>query len=227
GDWDVAKNAALSVIGSNQFEIIDAVNYANSWKKDTDVNSIFELAFDSSDNNGIEGLQYIYRGAMYGDIEVLNNLRTIFDENDVRNSPEMIGNLGGKLRNLGKYPSNDFSDNVSLIRYEEVILILAEAKLQLGEDDALDILNEVPAKRNATLYTEATLENILLERRKELCFEGFRFDDLARTGSDIPLVDPLHQTHGGPAYGSYKYAFAIPSVEMNANPNMVQNDGYQ
>ncbi len=226
GDWEVAKNAALSVVNSGRFQIVDAAEFVNSWKKGADANSIFELAFDNSDNNGVEGLQYIYRGSMYGDIEILSNLRTIFDENDVRNSSQMIGELNGKLRNLGKYPSSDFSDNVSIIRYEEVVLILAEAKFELGENDALNILNEVPAKRNANLYTEATRGNILLERRKELCFEGFRFDDLARTGSDIPLVDPLHQTHGGPAYGSYNYAFAIPAAEMNANPNMVQNKGY-
>ena len=226
GDWDEAKSAAQSVIDSDQFEIVDAESFVNSWKTDSDVNSIFELAFDNSDNNGIEGLQYIYRGEKYGDIEVLENLSAAFDENDVRNSSEMIGELSSKLRNLGKYPSSDFSDNVSLIRYEEVVLILAEAKLQLGDSDVLDILNEVPAKRNANLYTEATRENILKERRKELCFEGFRFDDLARTGSDIPLVDPLRQTHEGPAYGSYQYAFAIPTVEMNANPNMVQNEGF-
>jgi hypothetical protein len=226
GDWQGAKNAALSVVNSGMFEIVDAANYPASWKKDSDINSIFELAFDYSDNNGIEGLQYIYRGEKYGDIEVLDNLLTVFSENDVRNTSQMIGILNDKLRNTGKYPSSDFSDNVSLIRYEEVVLIMAEAKIKLAESDALDILNQVPAKRNTDLYTEATLENILIERRKELCFEGFRFDDLARTGSDIPLVDTLHQTHGGPTYGSYNFAFAIPIVEMNANPNMVQNEGF-
>jgi hypothetical protein len=66
----------------------------------------------------------------------------------------------------------------------------------------------------------------MLERRKELCFEGFRFDDLARTQSDIPLVNEFQQTHGGPTYGNYKYAFPIPLVELNANSGMVQNFGY-
>jgi starch-binding outer membrane protein, SusD/RagB family len=89
------------------------------------------------------------------------------------------------------------------------------------------VLNRIPAKRGANLYTEATKANVLLERRKELCFEGFRFDDLARTGSDIPLVDQYRQTHSGPKYGSYKFAFPIPTVEMNANSNMVQNEGYK
>jgi hypothetical protein len=161
----------------------------------------------------------------------LDNLKTIFDEGDVRISAAMIGTetIAGKqrLRNMGKYPSADFSDNIAVMRFEEQVLILAEAKIELGETGALEILNMIPAKRGAALYTEATKANVLLERRKELCFEGFRFDDLARTGSDIPLVDQFRQTHGGPKYGSYKYAFPIPAVEMNSNSNMVQNDGYK
>ncbi len=224
GDWEKARDAALEIINTGEFRIVEADDFANSWATDSDVNSIFELAYDSSDNNNIEGLHYIYCGAKYGDVEVLDDLQTIFDENDVRN--ESIGLVGGKLRNLGKYPSEDYSDNVSLIRYEEIVLILAEAKFRLGEEGALDVLNEVPLKRNADLYTDISIDNILTERRKELCFEGFRFDDLVRTGNDIPLVDPLHQTHDGPGYGSYNYAFAIPTVEINANPSMVQNKGY-
>ncbi len=227
-EWEKAKIAAQTVINSGKFNIVDSAAYINSWKTKNAGNSVFELAFSTSDNNGINSLQYIYRGAGYGDIEVLDNLPSIFDDSDIRKSSAMIGTetVKGKLRlrNMGKFPSSDFSDNVALIRLEEVVLILAEAKIELGESDALEILNLIPAKRGASFYTEATKSNVLLERRKELCFEGFRFDDLARTGSDIPLVDQYRQTHGGPEYGSYKYAFPIPTVEMNANSNMVQND---
>lgn len=226
--WEIAKQAAQTVVASGKFSIVDASGYVNSWKTKNALNSIFELAFSTSDNNGINGLQNIYRGSGYGDIEVLDNLVTIFDDNDIRKSSPMIGYETvsdiQRLRNMGKYPSNDFSDNVVLMRVEEMILILAEAKIELHETDALDILNLIPAQRGATLYTEATKENVLLERRKELCFEGFRFDDLARTGSDIPLVDQFRQTHGGPRYGSYKFAFPIPAKEMSANSNMVQNN---
>ncbi len=227
-EWEMAKLAAQTVVNSGKFQIVDSANYVNSWKTNNAVNSIFELAFSTSDNNGINSLQYIYRGTFYGDIEVLDNLLTIFDDSDIRKSPAMIGyeTIKGKqlLRNFGKYPSADLSDNIVLMRFEEVVLILAEAKIELLEPDALEVLNRVPAKRGAAFYTEATKENVLLERRKELCFEGFRFDDLARTGSDIPLVDQFRQTHGGPKYGSYKFAFPIPTKEMNANSNMVQND---
>jgi hypothetical protein len=228
-EWEKAKSAAQTIVNSAKFDIVDATAFAVSWKTKGSVNSIFELAFSTTDNLGINGLQNIYRGATYGDVEVLDNLFLIFDEQDVRKSALGFETVAGKirLRNLGKYPSADFSDNITLFRIEEQVLILAEAKIELGEADALEVLNRIPAKRGAALYTEATKANVLLERRKELCFEGFRFDDLARTGSDIPLVDQYRQTHGGPKYGSYNYAFPIPTVEMNANSNMVQNNGYK
>ncbi len=228
-EWEKAKTASLAVISSGKFGITDAAGFVNSWKTKNGNNSIFELAASTTDNLGINGLQYIYRGSTYGDVEVLDDLFNIFDEQDVRKALLGFETISGKsrLRNLGKYPSADFSDNIPLFRFEEQLLILTEAKIELGEPDALEILNQVPAKRGATLYTQATKANVLLERRKELCFEGFRFDDLARTGSDIPLVDVFRQTHGGPKYGNYNYAFPIPTVEMNANSNMVQNNGYK
>jgi hypothetical protein len=230
-EWEKAKTAAQTILNSGKFEIVDAAGYVNSWKTKNAINSIFELAASTTDNLGINGLQYIYRGPSYGDIEVLDDLAGIFDSGDIRKSAAMIGyeSIAGKqrLRNLGKYPSSDFSDNIPLFRFEEQVLILAEAKIELGEPNALEVLNLIPAKRGAKLYTDAKKASVLLERRKELCFEGFRFDDLARTGSDIPLVDQYRQIHGGPKYGSYKYAFPIPTVEMNANSNMVQNDGYK
>ena len=121
---------------------------------------------------------------------------------------------------------NNISDDIFIFRYEEVILNYAEALFELADPDALTWLNLIPAERNATPYLGIAKDSILLERRKELCFEGFRFHDLARTGRDIPLVSPFQQSHGGPEYGSYKYAFPIPLVELNAYSNMVQNYGY-
>jgi len=220
-DWSTAKTACEAVINSGAgFQVVEAANFVNIWKTDSPVNSVFELAFSNTDNQNINGLQYIYRGSNYGDVETLANLSNLYEASDVRGFVNgMLGMEGSKIRNMGKYPSLDYSDDIFLIRYEEVILTYAEALFELNNADpnALTYLNMIPAKRNATLYTEATKANILLERRKELAFEGFRFDDLARTGSNIPLVDPLKQTHGGPTYGSYKYAFPIPRAELLAN----------
>ncbi|NSW94595.1 MAG: RagB/SusD family nutrient uptake outer membrane protein [Bacteroidales bacterium] len=227
GEWNTAKTACEAVISANKFQIIPAASFKSIWNTDSPANSIFELAFSSTDNANINGLQYIYRGTSYGDIQVLDDLLNQYEETDVRGlASGMLGYEGIKLRNMGKYPSIDYSDDVFLFRYEEIVLNYAEALFELGDPTAIDWLNKVPAERNASPYAAINKDNILLERRKEFAFEGFRFWDLARTGRDIPLVSPFQQTHGGPQYGSYKYAFPIPKVELDANSNMVQNFGY-
>jgi len=235
GDWTIARDAALAVINSGEYSIIPASDFVNFWRSDGGVNSIFELAYSGTDNNNINGLQQIYRGSSYGDVEGLKDLYDAFDPGDVRASAAMIGPdpdpdlVSPKpYVNLGKYPANDYSDDIYLIRYEEVVLNYAEALWRINPADpaALTQLNLITSNRNALAHTAINEDIILLERRRELCFEGFRFHDLARTERDIPLVSPLQQTHGGPDYGSFNYAFPIPLAEMNANSAMEQNPGY-
>jgi len=227
GDMTTARDAALEVINSNAFSIAEASDLAATFYTDSASNSIFEIAASGTDNAGIDGLANIYRGTTYGDVAVLQDLVDIYDANDIRGSSTFISTVDGYIRNLGKYPTmGTFDDNISVIRYEEVVLIYAEAVMAEDAALALTHLNSIPQKRNATTYSAATLDNILLERRKEFAFEGMRFHDLARTGRDIPLVDAINQTHGGPSYGDYRYAYPIPNEEAGVNSNVVQNFGY-
>jgi hypothetical protein len=230
-DWQIAKDEADFVMQNGGYSIVSSSSYVSSFTTSpTSNNRILSLASLSNDNNGINGLANIYRGNSYGDINVLQDLKDAFSSTDVRGSALMIKVVSGKLRNVGKYPtgSPNYNDNILLIRYEEVVLNYAEASFRLNASDpaALTALNSIPSKRSAAAYTEVTEDNILSERRKELCFEGFRFTDLARTGRNIPLVSSLQQTHGGVTYGSFRYSFPIPIKEINANPNTIQNDGY-
>lgn len=226
GDWDKALTAANSVINSGAFSIASSTDFLANFALDNTPNSIFEMSYNGIDKPDINGLYYIYQGPSYGDVIALPNLVAIYGTNDVRGLGGVISDVGGTFRNTGKYPSASMDDNVSIIRYAEIILIKAEALFEKGSPDAITWLNKIPANREAALYTSATKENILLERRKELAFEGFRFHTLARTHQDIPAPDSVLQTHGGPDYGSYNYALPIPSAEVNANGNMVQNAGY-
>lgn len=228
GDWKIAKDACERVITPKKYKIAAPGDFAKTFSDKGTSNVIFELAQRATDNNNINDLSYIYRGTSYGDIQVLPNLVGIYDINDVRVAPDMIAKVDGKWRNIGKYPTNaDFNYDIPIIRYEEVILNYAEALFKLGDNvTALTELNKITSNRNAVAYTTISEANILLERRREFAFEGFRFDDLARTKQDIPNTDPLLQTHGLVPYGNFKFAFPIPIVEMNANPNMVQNSGY-
>ncbi|MFL2591740.1 MAG: RagB/SusD family nutrient uptake outer membrane protein [Flavobacteriaceae bacterium] len=237
--YSTAGSAAKWVIDNASASPVSAAGFRPSFYTDNASNSLFELEATGTDNPGINSIAYIYRGASYGDVRILTGTGTnpdLFDifagTNDVRASSSMIGIAQGYPSILGKYPSANGADNITVIRVEEMHLIYAEALLRAGNSSgALTYLNNVPSLRNAPLYTSATLDNILLERRKEFYGEGLRFYDLARSGKDMPLIDTIKQlnddlTGTPPQYGSYRYAYPISLSERNANPNIVQNAGY-
>jgi hypothetical protein len=238
--YATADSAAKWVIANSGASPVSAAGFASSYTTDNASNSVFELAFSGTDNRGINGVAYILRGTSYGDVRILTgtgpnpDLLDIYDAGDVRGASDMIGTAQGYPTMLGKFPSMNGSDNVTLFRVEEMHLIAAETSLRAGNTaDALSYLNNIPAIRGlgAGYYASASLENILLERRKEFAFEGLRFHDLSRMGMDMPQIDSFKQlnddlTGTPPAYGSHRYAYPIALAERNANPNMVQNYGY-
>ncbi len=234
GDWERARDAAKLVLLENAYTIASASTFVSNWMIDQAPNSIFELEYSASDNAGIGGLAYMYRfpgdaPSGYGDAEVVADVINIFDAGDVRLDILGYQDGGTRLRNIGKYPDTvTQADNVPLIRIEEVILNYAEALFELNNMDpeALIQLNLIPGNRGAQLYTSVTKENILSERRKELMFEGFRFDDLTRTGKSIKVLGSSQQLIRTLAYPNNLFAYPIPKSEMDANSNMVQNDGY-
>jgi hypothetical protein len=124
-------------------------------------------------------------------------------------------------------------DNIPLIRTPEVVLTLAEAQYFLGnEAQARARLADIIRSRylttgsasltsvTTTLSGAALFNEILRQRRLELAFEGHRFFDLKRTGSDI--ARPL----GTLSYVDFRILPPIPQSEINANPNLIQNAGY-
>lgn len=133
------------------------------------------------------------------------------------------------------------SHNYSMLRYAEVLLIAAEAGVEIGSPLALGYLNEVRSRaRNGGEstsggYTEVTIpsssvpadltsitvEDVLEERRIELAFEGKRWYDIKRR----QLGD---QVFGASGYEGLKpdwnssedYDTPIPQDEIDRNPNL-------
>ena len=224
-EYDQAAAAAKKVIDGGAYRLTDATNHVEAWGTTGAPASIFELAFTETDNLTFNSLYFMYQATTYGDIEVTNDLYDLYDDADVRK--ELYTKDSTVIRMTGKYPTPLYTDNIKVIRYAEVILNYAEALARTGSPEALTVLNQIPANRGAALYTEATLDNVLLERRKELAMEGHRFFDLMRTGQGIPYVDP-RQTFSkeGIPYGDPALAFPIPQSEIAANPNVAQNESY-
>ncbi|HEX8331058.1 MAG TPA: RagB/SusD family nutrient uptake outer membrane protein, partial [Segetibacter sp.] len=78
-------------------------------------------------------------------------------------------------------------------------------------------VNRIRTRAGLTPLAAITSVNtIYLERRKELAFEGFGIHDARRFKRSID----------GLAWNHNSLVFPIPFREMNANPNLVQNQGY-
>jgi len=141
------------------------------------------------------------------------------------------------------YGGNDWP----LIRYADVILMLSEVSLYLGEEaNAIMYLNQVRERAKLPTYEVSKLDPtysqkfptlklaILHERRVELAFEHHRWFDLLRFFNATELVNYMKsksQSDYGTAkvsnFGTKDYYFPIPFDEYKLDPvKMYQNAGY-
>ncbi len=141
------------------------------------------------------------------------------------------------------YGGNDWI----LIRYADVILMLAEVNMYLGDEAAaIGLLNQVRERAKMPLYEASRLNTaysskfptlklaILHERRIELAFENHRWFDLLRFFTPTELVTYMStklQADYGAAkvsnFGLKDYYYPIPFDEYKLDPQkMYQNEGY-
>lgn len=119
------------------------------------------------------------------------------------------------------------ADNSPVIRITEVYLTLAEALAQSSATPNAEAIQIVNFFRNragllpvAPLTKQATIDAVLLERRKELAFEGFRRMDMLRYKQNLrPGV-------AAAAFGAPKTILPIPQREVDQNPSLVPNPGF-
>ncbi|MEA5460637.1 RagB/SusD family nutrient uptake outer membrane protein [Arcicella sp. LKC2W] len=119
--------------------------------------------------------------------------------------------------------------NIPLIRLAEMYLTRAEGNLRAGGTPIgttpLADINRLRDRVGAKLFTTVDLATILKERRLELAFEGHWIHDIKRNKQTISKRNgTATQTW---AFDSPKLIFPIPLREIDANKNLVQNEGYQ
>jgi hypothetical protein len=143
----------------------------------------------------------------------------------------LIGATEGNGVRILKWPVDSLArgpnsgNDYAIFRYSHILLAKAEAQFMLGNIlDALNLVNQVRKRAfnpdKPITITNITLDDILAERGFELLWEGFRRQDLIRTGhfSDAWTLKP--------ASPEYRKIFPIPQIQLDANPNLKQNDGY-
>lgn len=132
--------------------------------------------------------------------------------------------------------------NVVVIRYADVLLMLAEALNENGKtDEAIARINEVRARSGTAPVAAGSLSKDQCrdlirnhERPVELSMEwGIRWFDLIRWGKGNTAkwnIKNIMTAHGKPFASNYAedkhIRYAIPASEIAVNPQLKQNNGY-
>jgi hypothetical protein len=231
GDWDLVKTACKDIINNGPFKLVAAKDYAGDWSSDNGPQALWSIGYNQSFHPPFENIASIYRvipgKTTYGDIVVTKDLYNLYGPNDVRKKLYTV--RGGLIRMSGKYTKISGLDPVRIIRYAEVLLDYAEALARTGDQgQAKTIINNIAKHRNEKSYSSGSVQNVLLERRKELAMEGFHFFDMLRNKKPIvPVAGKKSNLNKTLQPGAYQLALPIPRHEINANGKVKQNKGYK
>ncbi|WP_346860177.1 RagB/SusD family nutrient uptake outer membrane protein [uncultured Draconibacterium sp.] len=130
----------------------------------------------------------------------------------------------------------DFGINFPILRYTDVLLMKAECILQGASGTQADvdkIINDVRNRVGLESISNATLNDLLEERRKEFLGEGLRWHDLVRTGKVldvmnawIPVEDVADQMRK--SINADHIIYPIPQEQMDVKEGLYsQNKGYE
>jgi hypothetical protein len=244
-DYATAITSSTAVI--NQFPLANRTNYPGVWN-DSRIDEVIWAIQNNSGDPGTpfpssEVMSFRFNRNTYG---IHPSLISLYDQvNDVRFSTfYFVRNTTGGSTNYalqkfrGKGAASDNLVNFKVFRTSEMYLIRAEANAQTGKPVEANLdLSTLKTARIAgyvhvPLAGQALLDEIQNERRRELAAEGHRWFDLKRTTRVInrPVTgigNRNAQVKTSLTSTSPKWVWPIPEVEVRANPNIVQNPGYQ
>lgn len=233
-DWENAEDMATDVIESS-YSLIPNATYLGLWNEDNSSESIFEISMTDIDNQGGNGIAGMFVEDGFGDYLPSNDVVSLYDTADARlqifiEDSNLSGDYGPYR--INKYPDVLGTDNTKVIRLAEIYLIRAEARAEIGTNitgaqEDLDMVRQraLPTATGVTATGDALLDEIMLERRLELCFEGQRLWDLMRKKDDIVRTQCTSSICFIP-YADDTNILPIPQDETDVNPNITQNPGY-
>lgn len=153
-------------------------------------------------------------------------------------------NTNGQIVTLGvddarsfKFPEDlpatgaDMGNDFPVVRYADILLSHAEALNEVNgpTQEAVDFINAVRTKAGVPALSlgdfgtkELLRAHILKERGWEFFSEELRRQDLVRHGKFIEYG----RNRGKTAF-DYQVLYPIPQSEIDRNPSLKQNDGYQ
>lgn len=240
-DCEKAFLYANTVITTSGIILTSKDNYVTEWEKEEDPISEIILEFSAPRTSEGSVSQSISQWFNFGSnlnyarYVASNDLLDLYEANDIRKNMFIEQNLptrvAGIEQNLPYYFTKKFQNGAGTthIRLSEMYLIRAEANARLDkENDALNDLNLIRERANLTSLssTTAILNEIFLERRRELAFEGHLIFDIVRFKKDIVRNKGCLATVCNLNYPSNFFVLPIPQTSIELNENIRQNEGY-
>jgi len=185
---------------------------------------IWRTSFTATEYNNVG---YYYLSSQVGgrrELAPTANLASAFDANDQRG----LWSIKRDTRNRrygSKIPTSAGAEDLHVIRFAEVLLNKAEAQARQGKlAEAVATYNPIRVRAGLAPHVlgvnvttqQQVIDAILLERRRELAFEGDRWPDLIRTDRAISTLN----------IAAFRTLFPIPQNEIDVAPAIVQNAGY-
>lgn len=232
-EWELARDMAKSAYeGISLMTINEMYNGFFSRNSET----IFTVAYTSEDNNTYMSIPSFYwpvagYSSMRADIDFVN----LFDNMDYRSSFFVLDpGLDPDRHLILKFAHNQQVGNAERIsiRAAEMYLIAAECEAELGNDalaqDELFVVQNraFPGVGKSTATGQELIDEVLVERRKELFGEGFRWNDIKRRS--LPFKRQGNHwvkfDFDSNSDDYYRLTFPIPQAEIDANPLINQED---
>jgi hypothetical protein len=247
GDYAGAAQKAKEVIDLGVYDLFDTVEDLWQVTNENGVEHIFSVQYLA----GVQGSGFSSTFAIRGGEPPLTGFSTAivrqdlldsFEPSDERRGVSVLESYtfpDGTTKNYEPHVWKFFdetaidptegSTNWPVVRYAEVLLIYAEALNESNNGPtqaAYDAINEVRNRAGLDDLSEGMnqaqfRDAVLQERRWELCFEGHRYYDLKR----MDKLASTMATVGITAEDKHKL-YPIPLREIDANPNLEQNNGY-
>jgi hypothetical protein len=215
GKMQAAASLAEQIIGSGTFQLDDFSKIFRGADNSEEIFAFSNLTAESS--IAISTLFYTYAHPVKGSYVYAPSpeVMSLYDDGDNRKAISIDTYEGNNV--INKYPSGQSgTDPIIVTRLAEMYLISAEAQGIKG----LDRLNELRAARGLAAVHPAGdaeyLQDVYLERRRELLAEGFRWYDLVRTGrakQELGITDA-------------QLKLPLPAKELVVNKLLTQNNGY-
>ena len=241
-DWSKAQIEANEIINSSHlYNLEEDVEDVFLKESKEAIWQLMSAGLSTGNTNTYEARSYILTSTPQTG---LNNSATLSPqlENSFEESDKRWGNWVGSASDDGgniylfpykykAYNTNEVKEHSIPFRLAEQYLIRSEANAHLGNiSDAMNDLNIIRQRAGLPVLEAMESESLLVaiqqERQIEFFTEwGHRWLDLKRTGM-IDLVMSEVGSQKGTVWSSYKMLWPIPNSDIDRNPSLTQNNGY-